>query len=383
VTLLFLLRCRDLALISIWNPTFLTLLLGPLPGWLPALARDVAAGRIDAAIEIDPAVRRRLEGRLRADRRRSSEIERVAQEWAGKSPVERDSVGRTLYEALWPQLVVLSCWADGRAAERVGSLREAFPHAAVQPKGLTATEGFVSWPMGGLEGAVLSLRSHFFEFVEGDSSSTPFPSRQSGEGGERGEIRLAHELQCGKRYAVVLTTHGGLYRYQLGDLVEVVGYYGQCPRIRFLGKEDMVVDLFGEKLNEAHVRAIVEEALARHACPAPFWLVAPERAVAGACFYTLFVQPEAQDDTAAIALVLQALAREVEDRLRENYHYDYCRRLNQLGPLRAFWITAGTSQALETYLAVCTSLGQRLGDIKPVALHGHSGWAGAFQGRFV
>jgi hypothetical protein len=43
VTLLFLLRSRSLALISIWNPTFLTLLVNRLPDWWAQLATDAAA----------------------------------------------------------------------------------------------------------------------------------------------------------------------------------------------------------------------------------------------------------------------------------------------------------------------------------------------------
>ena len=35
-----------------------------------------------------------------------------------------------------------------------------------------------------------------------------------------------------------LTTAGGLYRYQLRDEVDVVGFYQQCPLIRFAGKSD-------------------------------------------------------------------------------------------------------------------------------------------------
>ncbi|MEO5713135.1 MAG: hypothetical protein ABIT37_06575 [Luteolibacter sp.] len=39
--------------------------------------------------------------------------------------------------------------------------------------------------------------------------------------------------------------------------------------------------------------------------------------------------------------------------------------------------------ASHVYLETCTGLGQRLGDIKPAALHPFRHWSGKFQGWFV
>jgi hypothetical protein len=46
VTLLFLLRSRRLALVSVWNPTFLTILCEHLHRWWPRLSDDIAAGTL-------------------------------------------------------------------------------------------------------------------------------------------------------------------------------------------------------------------------------------------------------------------------------------------------------------------------------------------------
>ena len=51
-------------------------------------------------------------------------------------------------------------------------------------------------------------------------------------------MRLAHELERGRTYSVVVTTGGGLYRYRLGDLVNVVGFEAGCPLLRFVGREE-------------------------------------------------------------------------------------------------------------------------------------------------
>ena len=75
--------------------------------------------------------------------------------------------------------------------------------------------------------------------------------------------------------AVVLTTGGGLYRYQLRDEVEVVGFFRRCPLLRFLGKSDRVSDLVGEKLAEAHVQGVLDRLLAAAELQPRFALLVP------------------------------------------------------------------------------------------------------------
>jgi hypothetical protein len=66
--------------------------------------------------------------------------------------------------------------------------------------------------------------------------------------------------------------------------------------------------------------------------------------------------------------------------LGENCQYRYCRDLGQLSPVRIFRIAAN---GRESYLRRCNSLGQRLGDVKPRALHRLAGWTGNFAGRML
>lgn len=220
-----------------------------------------------------------------------------------------------------------------------------FPQAQIQPKGLIATEGFVSLPLWGRDGAALAVRSHFFEFLD-----------------ETDKARRAHELSAGAEYSVVLTTSGGLYRYRLRDRVRVTGFERECPLLRFVGKEAHVSDHFGEKLNEIHVRAALE-------MNAKFAMVACEGNA-----YVLFAET-AEDD-----VQLQSVAERLDAALQENIHYRYCRQLGQLGPLRVFRVAACGHAA---YLEECQRRGQRLGDVKPEWLSRHDGWAAVFEGNWV
>jgi hypothetical protein len=107
-------------------------------------------------------------------------------------------------------------------------------------------------------------------------------------------------------------------------------------------------------------------------------MVAPERCGAGG-FYALFIQTEANGGPAAVSALRRA-AQEIEAALRSNPQYAHCLRLGQLGPLRVFRITGG---AAEDFLASCAARGQRLGDIKPPALHPRPGWTAVFRGELL
>ena len=348
VTLLFLLRCRRLALVSVWNPTFLSILCEHLHDWWPQLADDVAAGTLTAPSALEPSLAERLGRRNRPDQARAAEI-RVAFS-SGIAP-------SAIHHALWPRLRIISCWSDAAAAGPADELVRLFPQAVIQGKGLLATEGFVTLPLTGQVACFPALRSHFFEFLP--------------EGG--GEARLLHQLQTGEIYSLVITTAGGLYRYRLHDLVRVEGFHHDTPLLRFVGKADSVSDHFGEKLHDEHVRRALRAATGQAAVEPSFAMLAFDEQRPPV--YVLYIEsPEATDDQ------LRLLGEVLDDLLRENYHYRYCRDLGQLARLQVFRIA---ENGRESYLRRCGALGQRLGDIKPQALHRLSGWSEVFSGRMM
>jgi hypothetical protein len=335
VTLLFLLRRPDLRLVSVWHPSFLTLLLGSLPSHWDSLRDDVRRGTLSPPAALSPAVERDLRPRLKPDRRRAEELKRIR-------PGDCAS--------LWPALRLVSCWADGHAALNIPELRTLLPRAEIQPKGLLATEAVVTVPFRGK--TPLAVRSHFFEFLRD------------------GRACLPHELVAGNVYSVVVTTGGGLYRYRLEDRVEVDGFVEQTPSLKFLGKEDHVSDLCGEKLNETFVARALSEACACAETVPRFALVAPDLAAIPPG-YTLYLESDAPPPA--------ALRRKLEELLLSNPNYRYCRTLGQLAPARVFHTRTAM---FPRYLQRCLDMGQRLGDVKPLALSSRGGWSDVFRGRY-
>jgi len=317
-TLLFLARSRNLRLVSVWNPTYFSLLLD----------------RLD---EVDVE---RLCNDL-SDQRCSREVRAAL---CARSPEER-------YARLWPRLKVISCWSDANAAGPAARLAELFPQCRMQGKGLIATEAFVSFPLMNQEHAALAIRSHFLEFVPA--------------GG--GVSLLAHQLDRGAQYTVAVTTGGGLYRYELGDLVEVTGHLQGCPLVRFVGRQGYVSDWFGEKLNEAHVSNVLREVFTALRMAPSFSMLACDTGTPPG--YVLYV--ESPEEFSRIHLA----AERIDAGLRTNFHYNYARELGQLACVRPFRVLNGA----RAYLNESLRNGQKAGDVKGCALDRRTGWSGIFR----
>jgi hypothetical protein len=350
VTLWFLARCADLSLISVWNPSFLTLLMDALERHGERLVKDLEQGTLTPPTHDAEGVPLQL-----TDPRVWDAFVRSLQ---GVRDVPRARVlrealrdGLSTARSVWPGLALLSMWTDAQAAHAVPAARRRFKGVEVQGKGLLATEGVITIPLFDAPAPVLAVRSHFVEFADP----------------ERPDARplLAHELTKGRTHAVLLTTSGGLLRYRLGDLVRVEGFMHQTPCLRFVGRADAVTDLVGEKLAAARVGAVLEAVLGT---PRPlFAMLAPEWGTPPT--YRLFLESDLPSEH------LDALAARVDHALSEGHHYRYARELGQLGPVRAVRVRQGSRR----YEARCIHLGQRAGDIKPMDLHCQPGWTQWFQ----
>ena len=147
---------------------------------------------------------------------------------------------------IW-KLATVNCWKGGSAPFFLSQLADAFGQSPpVREVGITASEGYFAIPMGDDDaGGVAWLGGHLLEFLDDDDRPL-----------------WAWELESGRQYRLVISTSAGLYRYDLGDVVEVVGWLGRVPRLRFVRKAGNVLNLTGEKLTEDQVVRAMRDALA-------------------------------------------------------------------------------------------------------------------------
>ena len=183
--------------------------------------------------------------------------------WRGSaSPARARALGDALRatgalpnRALFPALRVLVCWQGGNMSYYLDELRDAFGVADTFEFPISASEGVFAIPFRANQpGGILAVRSHFLEFLPeaGVASS--------------GTALRADQLELGREYRIVVTNAGGLYRYDMEDIVRVSGRFRATPVIEFVSKKSRQVSVSNERLTELDVTLAMQEACRRCRC---------------------------------------------------------------------------------------------------------------------
>lgn len=260
-----LIKNRDLRFISVWSPQFLLTLIRFLFKHIDDIHQRVPRKSRQLLIKLDPDF-----FQLRS---------------------------------IFNKLALISCWTDGQAAMWIPQLRAMCEDVPIQSKGLLLTEGVVTTPIN-LTEQVLSYTSHFYEFRSED-----------------GRIYLAMQLEEGQQYEVIITTGGGLYRYNTHDLVVCNGYMHQVPVLKFLGQGGNTSDMVGEKISEAFVGKVFLELQKLYSSLSKLFLI-PIREDKIAFYQVLY---EVDKDLPEIEQV-------IEQELRNNVYLDQALEIGQLNP---------------------------------------------------
>ncbi len=356
LSLAFLLQSESLALVSVWNPSFFSLLLSSWDDNQTEIAEALSSGVLPCKAELPDALYTNLQ----------AVFGRVS---VGRAGAVTNLLGEgeildclsAVSGQLWPKLKVLSCWVDADAKAAALRLGSRFPKARIQPKGLIATEGVVTIPLMAADYPVLAVHSHFYEFSPLDQPQVTL---------------TADQLAEGAMYRVVLTTGGGLYRYRLGDVVKVRGLFGEAPMLEFMGRGHGVSDHYGEKLHQLHVAGALLELLCDLEEGSCFTLLAPdgEDCIRRYCLFLATDSPLVSDTW------LAEREATLDLKLRENFHFDYCRRIGQLEPTRIVLLDVDPDSAETIFITEMTHRGLKEGDVKPSVLDARPVWRTLFGG---
>lgn len=289
-TLAYLIAERNLTFLSVWSPTFLLKLLELLEEWRDPLEATLRSGQWALY---------------------SQDLSFI------KAPRSKIRVGSP--HELWPRLSVISSWDSSTSSSWAQKLKEKFPDAAFQGKGLWATEGVVTIPFEGK--FLLSYLSHYYEFLELKS----------------GDLLSAWDLKEGMEVQPVITAGNGFTRYNLKDRLQVTGFYGKIPALQFLEREQ-TYDMVGEKL-DAHCFAELYEAL-KEKFPNLRWVVAfAVKSTETKPFYHFVFEGSEEEGL---------VRSELLELLDQRFHYHLATELGQLAPLQVT-IAPGTFARYEEF----------------------------------
>jgi hypothetical protein len=235
---LFALRAADLGCIEAIFASHVVSWMGLIGSRAPELLSDIAAGGASPSLSLTRAERDSLRPYLLPDPARAAAVERA---------LGADQQG--LMSRLWPGLKVISAVQSGAFAVSTPRLRMlAGAGPAFYTTCFGATEGMVGmnlW-LDRPEQYALALGAAHFEFLPVGDGDAP-----------AADCVGFDDLPAGRSFEVVLTTHAGLYRYRLGDVVRIAGREGSTPVFEFDHRRGNVVDLVGEKTTEQHLRRAI------------------------------------------------------------------------------------------------------------------------------
>jgi hypothetical protein len=240
-TLRFALATDRVGMIITANPSTLVELARRTDRDSSSLVRDIHDGTLSCDVpgEVRSALAHRIAHR---SPERARELDRL---------IERH--GSLLPKHAWPKLSVLAVWTGGSVGVFLPQLADLYGSTAVRDHGLSASEGRMTIPLeDGTSAGLLDFYHHFFEFIPVDERGSANPT-----------VLEAHELEAGRDYFIILTTSGGLYRYDIHDVVRCVRFEGQAPMLEFLNKGKNFSNVTGEKISEHQAIQAVEQSF-RH-----------------------------------------------------------------------------------------------------------------------
>lgn len=303
------------------NPSTIILLAQHLDEHHPELIEDIAEGRLSRRYSIEPDVRRLIESGLTPNRARARELE------------ARRRDGHFRPGDVWPKLQAISCWVSGPARLYLPELREIYGPVPVHSMGYLASEGRGSLPFAWSGYDVLNVAAHFFEFIPEECREETDPP-----------VLSVADLEVGRRYFVLLTTSGGLYRYDIDDVVEVTGRYLGTPVVEFSYKGAHVHSFTGEKITEQQVATAMSDTMRTTGAAIRLFSLVPE-----------FGRPPRYDLVVEYAHAVppetdQEIADTFDRNLRRaNVEYESKRASRRLGPVSVRRLRTGCAAEYRRY----------------------------------
>lgn len=238
VCLLFALQQPDLRVISATFPALALLLCDYLEKYSEALIADIATGELASWLPLDPELRQKLERYCVPNPERAAQLQTIF-----------DAHGRLIPKLAWPNLSFMITARGGTSNFYFQRFPEYFGNPDIYGGLYSSAEATYGVHRAfNTDGVILAIESGFYEFIPEDQWDVDQP-----------RTLLPWEVEAGKRYRIIFSNFSGFYRYDLGDVVEIEGFYHQTPLLIFRYRRGGVMTSVGEKVTEYHALQVMDK----------------------------------------------------------------------------------------------------------------------------
>lgn len=204
------------------------------------LVRDIRKGKIDKRLNIDEEIRKKLNSYIKPDAFRADTLEK-----------EFNKGLEGICKRIWPDITYIACVTGANFSIYDDKVNYYTKNLPIYSTAYAATEAMI-----GINPYLEKIRyviipdTVFYEFISIQEQNKKYP-----------KTYLINELKVGEKYEIVVTNHAGLYRYKLGDVIKVVGFYNSSPEVEFLYRKNQVLNMVSEKTTEEHLTNSIRNAM--------------------------------------------------------------------------------------------------------------------------
>lgn len=273
------------------------------------LVRDIREGTIDSGIRMPEDLRQTLTARLQPDPVRADELEAAFSQ----------GIDENILSRIWPNLrLIATIWAgnfslNARRLQQYSSRK--IPYYTMS---YVSSEGCFAAARHVFDQSYAMLPySCFYEFIPQDDENAILE-----EEGHPVTLTMA-DLEQGKDYELVITNQSGFYRYRMGDVIRVTGFYHETPLIEFRYRKKNTVSLVGEKFNEDHLLAAVREFERRTNINVEDYCMYPDESTRPG-HYVIYIEPQERVPAERVAECKAVMAEELM-----HAHYSYANHVTK------------------------------------------------------
>ncbi|KAM7492270.1 hypothetical protein LguiA_035191 [Lonicera macranthoides] len=222
------------------------------------LCNDIKNGTLSTSIIVSPKVRFSVLEILSPNPCLASKIEAICEElkekeWFGVIP------------KLWPNAKYVYSIMTGSMQHYLKKLRHYAGELALVSADYGSTESWIGVnvdPTSPPEDVTFTVIPNFsyFEFIPLYRHNQDFTSAAAADDDfMEGEPLPLSKVEVGQQYEIVLTTFTGLYRYRLGDVVEVASFHKGTPKLNFICRRKLILTVNIDKNTEKDLQLVVEK----------------------------------------------------------------------------------------------------------------------------
>lgn len=201
------------------------------------LIQDIEEGKINSSVKISKEMKTKLEKKLKPDKKRADELREIFQNLKPEEP---------FVNKIWKRLSLIIAICSGEFSPFETKMRQYCGNEVSFSYSMyAASEAIIACAFQAENKEyTLLYDSGFFEFIPTEGNDQPL---------------LMNELEIGKTYEIIVTNYAGLYRYQLKDVIRVVGYNNEVPLLQVAYRKNQITDIGGTHLTVETLALIIKE----------------------------------------------------------------------------------------------------------------------------